>query len=203
MTSELTRQIKAILTSYPELTSQLQEEMDEHKDLCCLWHRKGDSKHKGNFGLMGECLDCMEEINKGRCTIDVKNFDFDMYWTVRNFWLKVDIKGPDDCWLWTGATRKNNTETAAYMPSPFHKGSMQSAARVAFWTSRGYVGKHRIQHKPGCDILCCNPLHLRLSQLISIPEPTKIEKVQLSHAYLKANIQVQPDPSQLLSPEES
>lgn len=187
MTFDLEKRIQEILTAAPELTKKLHEEMDQHKDLCCPWHHKGNMAHKGNFGLMGDCLDCMEEIKKGRCTIDVCNFDFNMYWTVRNFWLKVDIKGPDECWHWTGATRKDNTETAAYMPSPFHKGTMQSAARVAFWTARGYTGKHKILHKPGCDILCCNPLHLRLSQLISIPEPTKIEKVQLNYGYFKAD----------------
>jgi hypothetical protein len=187
MTFDVSKNVKKILMDNSELTTQLEKEMDSQKDLCCPWHRKGSPEHKGNFGLIGECLDCMEEIEKGRCTIDVSKFDFDMYWTVRSFWTKVDIKGPDECWLWAGATKKNNTETAAYMPSPFHKGNMQSAARVAFWTARGYVGKHRIQHKKGCDILCCNPLHLRLSQLVSIPEPTKIEKVQLNYGHLKAN----------------
>jgi hypothetical protein len=203
MTSDINLRLKKIFETYPEETAEFRKKVDDNKDLCCPWHRKGNPEHKGNFGLMGDCLDCMEEIKKGRCTIDVSQFDFDMYWTVRSFWTKVDIKGPDECWLWTGATKKNNTETAAYMPSPFHKGNMQSAARVAFWTARGYVGKHRIQHKKGCDILCCNPLHLRLSQLVSIPEPTKIEKVQLNYGHLKANTKNESCSSQLLPPEES
>lgn len=203
MTFDVSKNVKAILSDNSELTAELEKEMDGHKDLCCPWHHKGKMEHKGNFGLMGECLDCMEEINKGRCTIDVSNFDFDMYWTVRNFWMKVDIKGPDDCWLWTGATKKGNTETAAYMPSPFHKGNMQSAARVAFWSARGYVGRYRIQHKKGCDILCCNPRHLRLSQLVSIPEPTKVEKVQLNYVRFKANAENKSDSPELLPPEES
>ena len=202
MTSDLEKRIQEILTTAPELTAKLHEELDDQKNLCCPWHRKGNIAHKGNFGLMGDCLDCMEEIKKGRCTIDVSNFDFDIYWTVRNFWTKVDIRGQDECWPWTGATRKGNTETAAYMPSPFHKGHMQSAARVAFWTSRGYTGRYKILHKPGCDILCCNPLHLHISKLVSIAEPTKIDKVQLNYGYFKTNSKNQSGSAELLPPEE-
>lgn len=186
MTSKLKNNLSQVFVVYPDLKQKLENMTNTYSDTCCLWHRKGVPGHKGNFGLMGECLDCLAEIEKGRCTIDVKNFDPDIYWPVRGFWLKVDIRSPDECWPWLGATKKNNTETSAYMPSPFHKGGDQSAARVAFWTSRGYVGKQRIKHQKGCDMLCCNPLHLRLSQLVSISDPTKIETIQLNYGHLKA-----------------
>jgi len=186
MTFDSSKILSQVAAAYPGLTTEFSKEVEIGGDICCLWHRKGVSGHKGNFGLMGECLDCMAEIEKGRCTIDVRNFDMDIYWPVRNFWLKVDRKTPEECWPWMGATKKNNTETSAYMPSPFHKGGDQSAARVAFWTARGYVGKHRIKHKKGCDILCCNPLHLRLSQLVSISDPTEIKEIQLNYGHLKA-----------------
>jgi hypothetical protein len=122
----------------------------------------------------------MEDIQEGKCSVDVKSFDFSNHWPVKKFWDKVDIKGPNECWPWVGATKKNNTETAAYMPSPFHSGKIQSAARVAFWTARGYTGKMRVFHQPGCDILCCNPLHLRLRELESVPTPTEISAVNLN-----------------------
>ena len=85
----------------------------------CPWYKRNHAGHKGRFGLMGQCLDCMDEIEKGRCAVDVKNFDFDMYWQVKKFWDKVDIKGQDDCWHWLGATKKNESETQAYFPAPF------------------------------------------------------------------------------------
>ena len=151
-------------------------------ELECPWHQKGESKHKGNFGLMGECLDCMEEIKKGRCSIDVTNFDFrTWYWQVKTFWDQVDIKGADECWVWQGATRKNNTESTAYFPSPFHAAKTQSAPRVAFWLSRGYTGRYRIFSTPTCKAFCCNPEHLTIKELKNFPDPQLTEDIRLSH----------------------
>ena len=168
-------------THFPQKIEQFDMELNANKDIQCLWHKRNHPGHKGNFGLMGQCLDCMEKIQNGRCEIDVKNFDFDVYWQVKKFWEKVDIRNPDECWPWTGATKKNNTETVAYMPSPFHNAKTQSAARVAFWTARGYTGKLRLFHQEGCDILCCNPLHLRIRAVESIPDPSKISEINLSY----------------------
>ena len=137
--------------------------------------------NEGNFGAMGECLDCMEEIKKGRCEIDVTNFDFRWYWQVKRFWEQVDIGEKDECWVWQGATRKNNTESTAYFPSPFHSAKTQSAARVAFWLSRGYTGKYRIFNKKTCKPFCCNPTHLTIKELKNSEHPNEIERIRLSH----------------------
>jgi len=147
----------------------------------CPWHRKGQSSHKGNFGLMGECLDCMEEIKNGRCTVDVRQFSIDWYWQVKRFWEQVKIGAPDECWPWLGPTRRDNRESLAYFPSPFHSGKVQSAPRVAFWLSRGYTGKYRVFNKNTCEKFCCNPLHITIRELNECPDPSGIEAIHLKH----------------------
>ena len=179
--SNLSDNLESILSPAGNYREQLLKAHAQNKGKHCLWHRRGVEGHADNFGLQQECRDCMAAIEEGRCTIDVTNFDLDVYWTVRNFWLKVDIKDPNECWNWMGATRRNNTETVAYMPSPFHSAKTQSAHRVAFWLSRGYTGKHKISHKEGCSVLCCNPLHLTIKELGSKAQPTKIETINLNY----------------------
>lgn len=172
---------KLLVECYPKAAKEckLAVLMSEH--LTCPWHRKGSLKHKGNFGLMGECLDCMEEIKNGRCTVDVRQFDIDWYWQVKRFWDQVDVRSADECWPWRGATRRNNKESLAYFPSAFHSGKVQSAPRVAFWLSRGYTGKYRVFNKTCCETFCCNPLHITIRELKGQPIPTSIEAIHLSH----------------------
>jgi len=176
--SDQMHDLKAVL---PKEKKKIKMETKLEELITCPWHKRNHPGHKGRFGLMGQCLDCMDEIEKGRCAVDVKNFDFDTYWQVKKFWDKVDIKGQDECWNWLGATKKNGTETQAYFPAPFFSGKTQSAARVAFWTSRGFTGKMRTFHQPGCSILCCNPRHLRLREVESVPVPAEISTINLSY----------------------
>ena len=173
---------KELVQAHPIETQEFRRTylMNESKE--CPWHKPGEEGHKGNFGLMGECLDCMKEIKKGRCTVDVTNFDFrTFYWQAKTFWDQVDIQGPDDCWKWQGATRKHGTESTAYFPSPFHAAKTQSASRVAFWLSRGYTGKYRIFSRPTCVAFCCNPTHLTIRELKNCEHPNEIEKIRLTH----------------------
>ena len=160
------------------IQKQLIEDKTASKTQLCLWHRNGSKKHEGNFGPDFECLDCMKEIKKGRCLIDIEKFDLDMFYYFRSFWSKVDIKGPDECWPWLGSKRPSKYETIAYMVSPFHKAKTHSAARVAFWLSRGYTGKLRITHKEGCHYTCCNPLHLKIMG-VQLENPKTISAISL------------------------
>lgn len=172
---------QALVTKYPREAKQFNLAYHMANEMECLWHRKGIDKHKGNFGLMGECLDCMEEIKSGRCSVDVTQFEHKWYWTVKRFWEQVDIKGKDECWPWIGTTRRDNTESIAYFPSPFHSGKTQSAPRVAFWLSRGYTGKYRVFNRPTCDAFCCNPRHLSIREIKDLPEPEQIGEIKLRH----------------------
>ncbi len=176
------------------LQQKLLKEQEAAKSQLCLWHIGNSKKHSSNFGPDCECLDCMKKIKEGYCSIDIEKFDIDMFYYFRGFWSKVDIKDPDECWPWKGSIRKDKYETVAYMLSPFHKAKTHSAARVAFWLSRGYTGKLRITHKEGCHYTCCNPLHLKIMG-VQLENPKNISAINLElkgktiHDHAKANLQ--------------
>ena len=179
--TNLSKICEILTSSYTDEAKKYNLNFHVTEKLECPWHNQGSNKHIGNFGMMGECLDCMSEIKKGKCTLDVREFDFRWYWQVKRFWEQVDVKGDNECWVWKGAKRKNNTESTAYFPSPFHSGKTQSAPRVAFWLSRGYTGKYRIFNNKSCEPFCCNPMHLNIKDSKLTCNPTKIKCKKLSH----------------------
>lgn len=76
----------------------------------------------------------------------------------KDFWSKVDIKSPNECWNWTkGKTGRpgNYYGRARFEPHGI------TAHRVAYSLSHGPIPKGlHILHS--CDNgLCCNPNHLR------------------------------------------
>ena len=172
---------RELISRYPEQAREYRLGIYVANELECPWHHKGLPGHKGNFGLSGECLDCMDEIKKGRCSVDVTQFDMQWYWQIKRFWEQVEISGEDGCWPWKGATRRNGNESLAYFPSPFHSGKTQSASRVAFWLSRGYTGKYRVYTRPECESFCCNPRHLHIREFKDMLEPAKIGEIRLNH----------------------
>lgn len=189
--------LQKLALSHPEEVRRYELDYHMANEMECPWHRNGTKEHKGRFGHMGECLDCLEELKQGRCTVDVTQFDYRWYWTVKRFWDQVDVRGEDECWPWLGATKKGGTESVAYCPSPVHSGATQSAMRVAFWLSRGFVGKYRIHTKKGCEKYCCNPLHLEARGLDDVIAPSRIENIQLNYVnifehFKEANSKNQP-----------
>lgn len=74
---------------------------------------------------------------------------------IDRFWSKVNIKGNEECWLWTGARDKDG-----YGKFAFHSGSIP-ANRAALYFEKGgeYEGMlcmHSCDNPP-----CCNPSHLK------------------------------------------
>lgn len=69
------------------------------------------------------------------------------------FWARVQVSGPDECWVWTGARTDNN-----YGVTRIQK-RQEYAHRVAWMLTHGDLGAlwvlHRCDNKP-----CCNPSHL-------------------------------------------
>lgn len=71
------------------------------------------------------------------------------------FWEKVDKRGPDDCWLWTGSADRDGYGRQRVGNRP------RLAHRVSYALEHGDIPKGLlILHR--CDTpACVNPAHLR------------------------------------------
>ena len=71
----------------------------------------------------------------------------------QRLWSKVDIRGPNECWLWTGYVGPGGY--GRYKVN----GVTTQAHRIAFELANGHEPYPFALHR--CDVrLCCNPAHL-------------------------------------------
>lgn len=73
------------------------------------------------------------------------------------FWLRVDVRRPDECWRWTGYT-----DPGGYGRT-YYKGALHLAHRLAYLLRHGLIpeGKCVLHDCPSGDLpTCCNPQHL-------------------------------------------
>ncbi len=79
------------------------------------------------------------------------------------FWMKVDVRSPEECWPWTGGTaspdgKYYNGRFGVVQPDGTRK--IYVASRYAFECFHGHPPEDQVLHS--CDNgLCCNPWHLR------------------------------------------
>ena len=75
------------------------------------------------------------------------------------FWSKVDRCGPDECWLWLAAVRREDEGYGAFY---FNK-KQQPASRIAWILTFGQIADSTTEVCHTCDNpRCCNPAHLFL-----------------------------------------
>lgn len=78
---------------------------------------------------------------------------------IERFWKRIDRRGPQECWLWSGEL--NNNGYGRF--SAYRRGRVRLLAhRVARWLETGETGEGKmLLHS--CDTpRCCNPGHLRI-----------------------------------------
>lgn len=78
------------------------------------------------------------------------------------FWSKVDRRGPDDCWLYTGHLFAGSGYGSFCLPTGKTSGKSVGAHRLAYELSKGPIPQGlMVLHS--CDVKqCCNPAHLRV-----------------------------------------
>ena len=76
------------------------------------------------------------------------------------FWEKIERKGPEECWPWTGYV------TVKGRPLTSHRYTVMYAPRKAWILTHGEIRTREcVNHR--CDnALCCNPAHLYLGTRI-------------------------------------
>jgi hypothetical protein len=87
-----------------------------------------------------------------RINIDIEHLN------ERNWWSKVDVRGPDECWPW-----KQSRGSHGY-------GQTWDGTHVTLAHRVAWVLHHQqqipngltVDHRPECLRICCNPAHLRV-----------------------------------------
>lgn len=81
-----------------------------------------------------------------------------------NFWSKVDVRGPDECWPWLGSVDKDGYGLFHYGSRTLGDRKLVKAHRMACELSHGPPPSiaHQALHSRVCNNpACCNGAHLR------------------------------------------
>lgn len=106
-----------------------------------------------------------------------------------NFWSKVEVGGPDDCWLW-----RQSSGSHGYGQT-WDGNTVHLAHRVAWELTYGSI-TDRLTVDHICRVRrCCNPAHLRL--LPNVENATdnghgRKTHCPSGHPYSGANLYIQP-----------
>jgi hypothetical protein len=81
---------------------------------------------------------------------------------IARFWSKVDCRGPEECWPWTGGSALRNGYGLFTIATGNSGGKKMVASRIACFIGYGLPPTEGAKALHSCDNpQCCNPKHLR------------------------------------------
>ncbi|WP_338442365.1 hypothetical protein VZG28_05170 [Synechococcus elongatus IITB4] len=136
------------------------------------------------------CVRCLAKISEGRCSFDINDIAKPFRNLALDFWSLVDIKDPDECWIWHGEQDKNGRGIVRWK-RPFSFSNRIPAARAAFWLAWGDIGTSFTIARECGNKDCVNPLHLRGVGCGHLLMPQSMEKFNTVFAARRLKFQTQ------------
>lgn len=93
------------------------------------------------------------------------------------FFAQVDVRGPDECWPWTGPVHDRDRDRhGLFWFGECRYKRRERAHRVAYLIKHGESEHHiRVRHTCG-NPLCCNERHMQACRLKRPPPPVRTER---------------------------
>ena len=80
---------------------------------------------------------------------------------IKRFWSFVDVRGPDECWLWKGGKTMTKRNPHIKYGKFSLRGKTFLAHRIAHFLQKGPLFNHSLLVCHSYDVfLCCNGVHL-------------------------------------------
>ena len=139
------------------------------------------SSHSLRFDSHQACVRCVAAAREGRLSLDLTTLLKKTRIKALKFWSQVDIRAPDECWLWDGCINNRTQQPQFAWRRPGITSSTQHhPQRVAMWFSWGDLGYTAVKTTCG-EKYCCNPFHLIPQNIgVFVDSESYIESFELS-----------------------
>lgn len=159
----------------------------------CFFHEHSIGSKDGRIPRYSDsyaCVRCVSALTEGRLALDIHKITRKHRRKFLEFWSLVDIRGPDECWLWQGNKRRGWGSGHFHVARHWSRSNTHSAQRVAVWYTWGDIG--RLPVHPICgNVNCCNPLHLRVKGVPHFYHQRKLQLMDLEFNSMKLLRQTQ------------
>ena len=155
----------------------------EQGELCIYTgHSLGKfSSHSMRYDSHQACTRCVAAAREGRISFDIESLLKRERKRALKFWSQVDIRDPDECWLWNGTINKRTKQPQfSWRRHGISSSTQHHPQRVAMWFSWGDLGFTGVKTTCG-EKYCCNPFHLIPQRVgVFVDQDSYIESFELA-----------------------